>query len=125
VVVLASAAAVFSALVGVGMIVAAHWAGDGRQIEPSKMSARIQLDKREVSVDNFTFSPQTLSVSVGTMVTWTNRDDVPHTVVDTERRFKSSTLDTDDTFSRTFVTAGEYTYYCGIHPHMTGKIVVQ
>src|SRR5437764_4178482 len=106
VVVLASAAAVFSALLGVGMIVAAHRAGDGRQIEPSNTGARIQLDKREVSVDNFTFSPQTLSVSVGTMVTWTNRDDVPHTVVDTERRFKSSTLDTDDTFSRTFVTAG-------------------
>ena len=80
---------------------------------------------RQVSVDNFTFSPQILNVPVGATVTWINRDDVPHTVVDADKRFKSAALDTDDKFSFTFTTAGEYPYFCGIHTHMTGKIVVK
>jgi plastocyanin len=79
----------------------------------------------QVAIDNFTFTPQTLTVPVGTKVTWINRDDVPHTVTDTEKRFKSTTLDTDDSFSFTFIAPGEYPYYCGIHPHMTGTIVVK
>jgi plastocyanin len=79
----------------------------------------------EISIDNFTFSPQTLNVPVGATVTWINRDDVPHTVVDADKRFKSAALDTDDKFSFTFATAGEYPYFCGIHTHMTGKIIVK
>jgi plastocyanin len=79
----------------------------------------------QVAIDNFTFTPQTLTVPVGTKVTWINRDDVPHSVIDTEKRFKSTTLDTDDSFSFTFTATGEYPYYCGIHPHMTGKIIVK
>jgi plastocyanin len=79
----------------------------------------------QVTIDNFTFTPQTLTVPVGAKVTWINRDDVPHTVVDTERRFRSAALDTDDSFSFTFTAAGEYPYFCGIHPHMTGTIVVK
>jgi plastocyanin len=79
----------------------------------------------QVAIDNFTFRPQTLTVPVGTKVTWINRDDVPHTVMDTEKRFRSAALDTDDSFSFTFTAPGEYPYYCGIHPHMTGTIVVK
>jgi plastocyanin len=78
-----------------------------------------------VKIDNFTFGPQTLTVPVGTTVTWTNSDDIPHTSVSTDGVFKSKVLDTDEKFSFTFSTAGTYPYYCTIHPKMTGKIVVQ
>jgi plastocyanin len=78
-----------------------------------------------VRIDNFSFVPQTLTVPVGTTVTWTNRDDIPHTAVSTEGVFKSKVMDTDEKFSYTFTKAGTYPYYCTIHPKMTGKIVVQ
>ena len=79
----------------------------------------------EVKIDNFSFGPQTLTVPVGTTVTWTNRDDIPHTSVSTEDVFKSKVMDTDEKFSYTFTRAGTYPYYCTIHPKMTGKVVVQ
>ena len=79
----------------------------------------------EVKIDNFSFGPDTLTVPVGTTVTWTNRDDIPHTVVSTEGVFKSKVRDTDEKFSYTFATAGTYPYYCSVHPKMTGKIVVK
>jgi plastocyanin len=79
----------------------------------------------EVKVDNFSFGPTTLTVAVGTTVTWTNRDDIPHTIVSTEKLFKSKVLDTDEKFSFTFDKAGTYPYFCSIHPKMTGSVVVQ
>jgi plastocyanin len=79
----------------------------------------------EVKVDNFSFGPATLTVPVGTTVTWTNRDDIPHTVVSTDKVFKSKVLDTDEKFSFTFAKAGTYPYFCSIHPKMTGSVVVQ
>jgi plastocyanin len=79
----------------------------------------------EVKVDNFSFGPGTLTVPVGTTVTWTNRDDIPHTVVSTDKVFKSKVLDTDEKFSFTFAKAGTYPYFCSIHPKMTGSVVVQ
>lgn len=79
----------------------------------------------EVKIDNFSFAPDTLTVAVGTTVTWTNRDDIPHTIVSTDGVFKSKARDTDEKFSYTFAKAGTYPYYCSIHPKMTGKIVVQ
>ena len=79
----------------------------------------------EVKIDNFSFAPGTLTVAVGTTVTWTNRDDIPHTVVSTDGVFKSKVRDTDEKFSFTFSTAGTYPYYCSVHTKMTGKIVVQ
>src|SRR5215470_9340590 len=79
----------------------------------------------DVKIDNFTFGPADLTVPVGTTVVWTNRDDIPHTVVSTEKVFKSKVLDTDETFSFTFNSAGTYPYFCSIHPKMTGKVVVQ
>jgi amicyanin len=78
-----------------------------------------------VTMDNFTFNPPSLTVKVGTAVTWTNQDDIPHTVASKTKAFKSKTLDTDDVFSFTFTTPGVYEYFCSLHPHMTGTIVVE
>ena len=79
-----------------------------------------------VGIDNFTFNPQTVTVKAGTTVTWTNRDDIPHGLAATNNAFKrSQALDTDDSFSFTFTTPGTYQYFCYIHPHMTGTIVVE
>ncbi len=79
----------------------------------------------EIKIDNFSFGPQALTITVGTTVTWINRDDIPHTVVSTDGVFKSKVRDTDEKFSFQFDKPGTYSYYCSIHPKMTGKIVVQ
>jgi plastocyanin len=79
----------------------------------------------EVKIDNFSFGPQAITVPVGATVTWTNRDDIPHTSVSTEGVFKSKVMDTDEKFSYTFTKAGTYPYYCSIHPKMTGQVVVK
>jgi len=79
----------------------------------------------DVKIDNFSFGPGELKVAVGTTVTWTNRDDIPHTVVSTDGVFKSKVLDTDEKFSFTFSKAGTYQYFCSIHPKMTGKVIAQ
>jgi plastocyanin len=79
----------------------------------------------EVKIDNFSFGPQVLTVPVGATVTWTNRDDIPHTVVSTDGVFKSKVRDTDEKFSYTFTKAGTYPYFCSVHPKMTGQVVVQ
>jgi plastocyanin len=79
----------------------------------------------EVKIDNFVFNPQELTVAVGTTVKFVNHDDIPHTVVDKNKAFRSKALDTDDSFSFTFASAGTYDYFCGLHPHMTGKIIVK
>ena len=78
-----------------------------------------------VQIDNFVFGPERLTVKAGTTVTWTNRDDIPHTVASKDRLFKSKVMDTDESYSFTFPTPGEYTYFCSLHPHMTGTIVVE
>ena len=87
--------------------------------------AQQKTETTEVKIDNFSFGPGTLTVPVGTTVTWTNRDDIPHTVVSTEGAFKSKVLDTDEKFAYTFSKAGTYPYFCSIHPKMTGKVIVQ
>ena len=88
-------------------------------------SAQSKPDLREVSIDNFSFGPTELTVMAGDTVTWTNRDDIPHTVVSTDKVFKSKVLDTDEKFSFTFTTPGTYPYFCSIHPKMTGRVVVR
>jgi plastocyanin len=82
-------------------------------------------DIKQVVVDNFSFTPASADVSVGTTVTWTNHDDIPHNVVSPEQKFKSPVLDTDEMFSHKFEAAGTYKYYCSIHPRMTGQVVVR
>jgi plastocyanin len=79
----------------------------------------------EVKIDNFTFAPQRLVVKAGTTITWINEDDVPHTVASSTKLFKSKALDTNDKFSFTFTTPGSYEYFCSLHPHMTGAVVVE
>jgi plastocyanin len=79
----------------------------------------------EVKIDNFSFGPVAITIPVGTTVTWTNRDDIPHTVVSDDKVFKSKVLDTDEKFSFTFTKAGTYPYFCSVHPKMTGKVIVQ
>ena len=79
----------------------------------------------EVKIDNFTFAPQRVTVKAGTTVTWINEDDIPHTVASSTKLFRSSALDTEDKFSFTFTTPGAYEYFCSLHPHMTGTIVVE
>lgn len=78
----------------------------------------------QVGIDNFSFSPGTLSVPAGSEVTWTNHDDVPHTVVAVDKAFASSALDTNDKFTHAFSKPGRYGYYCSMHPRMTGVVVV-
>ena len=78
-----------------------------------------------VKIDNFSFSPATITVPVGTTVRWTNADDIPHTVVSDDKSFKSKALDTDEQFTYTFSKPGTYGYFCGLHPKMTATIVVR
>jgi plastocyanin len=86
--------------------------------------AKAATQDGKVMIDNFTFEPAQLTVKVGTTVTWTNRDDIPHTVV-SAGKFRSKAMDTDGTFEFTFTSAGEYKYFCSLHPHMTGTIKVE
>ncbi|HYZ63682.1 MAG TPA: cupredoxin family copper-binding protein [Acetobacteraceae bacterium] len=81
----------------------------------------------EITIDNFTFSPPVLTVPAGTKVTWLNRDDIPHALLGKEdpAGLRSPPLDTDDTFSTTFNTAGTFHYFCSLHPHMQGTVVVR
>jgi plastocyanin len=91
------------------------------------VAAQQKPQSAEVKIDNFSFGPANLTVSVGSTVTWTNRDDIPHTVssADDPKVFKSKVLDTDGKFSFTFTKVGTYAYFCSIHPKMTGKVIVQ
>ena len=79
----------------------------------------------EVVVENFSFQPGTLEVKAGTTVTWVNRDDVPHTVYENNKTFKSGAMDTDAKFSYKFTSPGTYSYFCSLHPRMTGQIIVK
>jgi plastocyanin len=87
--------------------------------------ASAQAAGAEVDIDQFTFTPQHVTVKTGTTVTWINDDDIPHTVASSGKSFKSQPLDTKDKFSFTFTTPGTYEYFCSLHPHMTGAIVVE
>ena len=97
----------------------------GTSHQNSIVNAQQKSATTEVKIDNFSFGPGTLTVPVGTAVTWTNRDDIPHTAVSTEGAFKSKVMDTDEKFAYTFTKPGTYPYFCSIHPKMTGKVVVQ
>ena len=85
---------------------------------------KARAETAAVSIDNFTFAPAELKLKVGDTVTWINHDDIPHTVV-SAGKFRSKTLDSDDSFTFTFAAPGDYTYFCSLHPHMTGMIKVE
>ena len=88
-------------------------------------AASARAPETEVKIDNFAFAPQRIVVQAGTTVTWINADDAPHTVASSTKVFKSGALDTEDKFSFTFTTPGTYEYFCSLHPHMTGTVVVE
>jgi plastocyanin len=83
-----------------------------------------RADEAKIGIDNFAFTPAVLTVKTGTTVVFENHDDIPHLVVDAGGKFRSKALDTNDSFSVTFDKPGEIAYFCGLHPHMTGKIIV-
>ena len=91
----------------------------------SVMSKAAPAPAASVQIGNFTFKAQVTTVKPGTTVTWTNGDDIPHTVVSKDGVFKSKVLDTGDHFSFTFAKAGQFGYFCSLHPHMTGTIIVK
>jgi plastocyanin len=105
-------------LLACSLLLAALSAGSAQAAEADTVTVRI---------DNFSFSPDTLTVKAGTTVHWVNHDDIPHTVVsaDTPRLFKSAPMDSDGQFSYTFNSAGSYQYFCSIHPHMVGRVIVK
>jgi plastocyanin len=82
-------------------------------------------EENAVTIDNFSFGPAQLTVAVGTTVKFVNHDDIPHSVVETNKAFRSKALDTDDSYSYTFASAGTFDYFCGLHPKMVGKIIVK
>jgi plastocyanin len=110
------------------LIAAALGAACAPVVAPIVLPAHAQsaAAANSISIDNFTFNPPTLTVKAGTTVTWTNKDDIPHGIASANNGFsRSKAMDTDDSFSFTFTTPGSYQYFCYIHPHMTGMIVVQ
>jgi plastocyanin len=109
-----------------------HSSGASSQVINKEMSLKPETKMRAVNtvanqivIENFSFVPATLVVKAGTTVTWVNRDDAPHTATDTDKRFNSKALDTNDQFSFTFSQPGTYNYYCALHPKMTGQIIVK
>ena len=120
-----------SALLVIAIAAVMVWGGTSLQAQPQNGSGKLVgiaagTDAApQVMIDNFAYSPVPLTVKAGTTVTWINHDDIPHTVDSTQGKFKSAALDTDDKFQFQFTEAGEYPFYCRIHPKMTGKIVVQ
>jgi amicyanin len=117
--------ALFS-VTAVAMLVLSFGVSKTSQAKPAASEQNSSREQYQVKIDNFSFGPATLTVPAGTPVTWINQDDVPHNVVSSEgKTLKSPVLDTDQKFSYTFTTAGTYPYYCGLHPKMTGKVVVQ
>lgn len=110
-------------IVGIAAMLVAILAG--RQTVKAAAPAAPPATGAEVKIDNFSFAPATLTVPVGTEVTWTNRDDIPHTVVSDDKAIKSKALDTDEKFTFTFTKPGTYSYFCSIHPKMKGTVVVQ
>ena len=89
------------------------------------MAAPVGAQDAEVKIDNFTFVPQRVTIKPGTTVTWVNDDDIPHAIAATGKEFRSKVLDTNDKYSFTFTTVGTFEYFCSLHPHMTGTIVVE
>lgn len=91
----------------------------------SRRAGAQAADANEIVIQNFAFEPATLTVKVGTKVTWVNRDDEPHTATATDKRFNSKTLENGDRFSTEFTAPGTYKYYCALHPKMTGQVIVK
>ena len=88
-------------------------------------AASAQAEEVTIKIENFTFNPASITIKPGTTVIWINGDDIPHSVVENNKGFKSPPLDTGQRYSMVLTTAGEVDYFCGFHNHMTGKVIVQ
>ncbi|WP_223460122.1 cupredoxin family copper-binding protein [Pseudomonas sp. GL-RE-19] len=88
------------------------------------LSMPVWANEVKIDIKEFMFGPKDLTVAVGTKVTWVNDDEIPHTVAETQKMFRSGALDTGDSYSWVFNTPGEFEYFCALHPQMLGKIVV-
>ena len=109
-------------LLGFGFLSSVH--GQGGSDTPLTADTP-SLPADTVTIGNFSFSPASVTVPAGTTLTWTNHDDIPHTVVSNDQKFKSRALDTDEKFSFTFTEPGTYSYFCSIHPKMVAKVIVE
>lgn len=78
-----------------------------------------------VTIEKFAFSPKEITVAPGTKVTWINKDETPHTVTANDKTFASKAMDTDDNYEVTFANAGDFSYFCTLHPFMTGTVHVR
>jgi plastocyanin len=107
------------------MLLTAAAPADGQPTSQAQGQAHGQTQGPTVTISNFTFGPQSLTVRPGTTVTWINDDDTPHTVTAADRSFRSKPLDTGERFAFTFTKPGDYAYFCSVHPMMTGKIIVK
>ena len=103
------------------------FAGGGALFVRAAAGSAQEAPSAQIVIDNFAFQPATLTVRAGTAVTWLNQDEEPHTVMsaDPQMSFKSPALDTHDKFTFTFAKPGTYKYFCTIHSHMVGTVVVQ
>lgn len=109
-----------SLLLAVLVPIAAPFAASAAEADAAPASGRTAA----VRIDNFTFAPVEITVAPGTTVTWTNGDDMPHSVAASDKSFRSKVMDTDGSFSYTFATTGNFEYFCTLHPHMTGMVRV-
>ena len=115
---------VFLVLLAFALLAFAHLSN---ATESELVPAAAPTDRKtvEVIISNFTFTPNELTIAPGTTVKWVNHDDIPHLVAEKGLAFKSQALDTNDSFSFTFIKPGDVEYFCVLHPHMTGKITVK
>ena len=88
------------------------------------LSMPVWANEVKIDIKEFMFGPKDLTIAPGTRVTWVNDDEIPHTVAETHKLFRSAALDTGDSYSWVFNTPGEFEYFCSLHPQMIGKIVV-
>ena len=112
-------------IIGTAAAVLSLILASGRLVPRTVAAGQDPSSTNVVAIDNFTFTPTELTIPAGTQVTWINKDDVPHTVVSVDHKFKSRALDTDEKFSFMFQTPGTYEYFCSVHPKMTGTITVK
>jgi plastocyanin len=82
-------------------------------------------DNTQIVIQDFMFTPNSLTVKAGSTVIWVNKDDEPHSVVSDTGLFRSGAVDTNETFSFKFDKPGTYHFTCAIHPRMVGTIIVQ
>jgi Icc protein len=97
----------------------------GPQSQSNQPKVAVPGETVQAAIDNFSFTPKEMTVKAGSTVVWTNKDDIPHTVTSDNNLFASPVLDTNQSFPFTFASAGKFTYFCKLHPKMTGVVTVQ